>query len=259
MTEIKDVLTLMCRKVEPITGAGHQQIFIVEDVHQARMAYELFTTLGFDVKLYAENQQAKFYYIPASEPADKTERKLEFACSHARILGSINQAADRLKNDAAARVASYQITYSNPNIAGSDKRIVLDLLSPEAPHGKSAISSQSNAAAIPAAAAKSPVASKKKKPQLDDNDIMEDFSAGPQVAKKTLYKMYKEQMEKQDEDSLYVQLVNYLKSQRATTAFWVVIYLGGILVVYSFFVLAQAYLCPDLATVKKNYWYCTYK
>lgn len=251
MTGIKEVLEQLCSHVEPLTSAGLQQIYLLRGAAEANMAYDLFSTLGFDVKLYPENDHAKFYYNPAAEDPEKTQRKMQFAMAHAQTLAAVKQSADRLKNTPAGRVASYSITYTNPSISSHDKRIVLDLTAPE--------SAVKKPAPLQPATVSPPLPPAAPRPRKEaEEDIMDDFSSGPEVAKKSLYQVYKEQVANQDEDSLYVQAINYLKSQRATTAFWVVIYAAGILVAYSFFVLAQAYLCPDLATVKLNHWYCRY-
>lgn len=259
MSGVEEILRQLCRTVEKQAGANVQSVYILEPMDGARLAFEIFHSYGFDVKLYDDHGRAKFYYTPPDENPDKTARKLDILLAHSRGLERLRTAAETLKSDTQARVSSFKMHYSNPNIGGHDRRLVIDLIAPAAPASAAAAKPQPDMAAPVNTAPPAKSATNYNTKKKPTEDLEGEFSAGPQVAKKTLYKIYKEQMESGEHDSLWAQLMNYLKSQRATTAFWVVLYLAGMLVVYSFWVLAQAYLCPDLATVKVHYWYCNYK
>lgn len=254
-----ELLSAICTKVEAVKNtAATQEVFLLENLQEARLAFDVLLAHGFEVKFYEEQTGAKLYHVIPDDVAGKFEKKLALAYSYAQSIGTIKQSLDRLKHSAYSNIQSYNIAYTSPSVHGQDKRIVIDILAVEtAPRKKTAApASTKQQESIPAAISSSNKIKSKKITQ-DEIDAS-DFDAGPAVAKKSLYKIFKEQQKKIDQDTLYRQTVNFLKSQRATTTFWVVIYLAGLLSLYSFFIIVKAYLCPDLATVQKNVWYCSY-
>ena len=264
MASIEEILAGLCRSVESSPNNGLRKVYVLKNAAEAKLAFELLLAHGFDVKFYDDADGGKLYYTPSpSKNPAREQQKLAQAASHAAAMSAIKRELDALQSQPQARLEHYEISYVRPHLDDDDRRITIEIAAKKPVPGAKKTAA-AKAAPAPVATAQAPVSpplstpANGKKPKADDEDAFFELSAGPQVAKQSLYKQFLEQEKKQDQDSLWRQMVNYLKSQRATTAYWVVIYLTVLLVAYSFVVLARGYLCPDLATVKRDYWYCTY-
>lgn len=261
--QFEDILNTLCSRVEPSHSTDFQTIYILGDTKEAKLAFEVLVSYGFDAKVYHEDTGSKLYITtPAPETQAQTEQKLTAALAYARYLKPIKSTLDALCADEAETLASpdYNIAFANTPVAGS-KQISVQI-TPAAvtaamqPTYQQAAAPQAPRPAAQAAkkapAAKQPVG--KNQYKKSDPDAFSQTSGGPAVGKKAYPTTAGI---KNEEDSELRQMWLYFTGNIATSSFSVFIIIIIIVVIITLFVMSKSFLCPDFARQEKNTaWYC---
>ena len=257
--QFEDLLSVVCPGYELKHATDFQKHYSVPDEKAAKLAFDILVAYGFDAKFYpVENDagSAKLYITLPAADADLrvVEQRLLSAVAYGRALSDIKLRMDSLCRDDAALLQSPSYTMTFANSVQGAKQIVIGIAPAQAAQTAASPQMQAQqAAARPAQPmqANRPVA--KKAAKKDDDG----FNQGPSIAK-NLYSSSGKKDGKGDDD-LRRRMFLFITGNIATGGAGVLAAVVTLFVVFSFFVLAKGFLCPDFAVEKKNVnraWYC---
>ncbi len=252
--QFEDLLAVMCPGFELKHATDFQKNFSVADEKAAKLAFDVLVSFGFDAKVYRdeENNSSKLYItLPAADINPQfVEQRLQSALAYGKALKDIKDRMDTLCRDDATvlQSPSYVLTFTN---APQGKQLLVGINSAAAVNTPLQPVQPQRPAAQPAQANR-PVATKpagKKGAKKEDDG----FNQGPSIAKQLYGK------EEGSEDDLRRRIFLYVTGNMATGGAGMMAAIIVMFVLFSFFVLAKGFLCPDFAVEKKNVnraWYC---
>jgi hypothetical protein len=246
--DIETILSALCSQVEALPSQGFQRIYLLQDAKEAKIACDVLNAHGFAAKLYPENGASKMY-VPQANNVPDIEKRLTAALAYAQALKPIKLGLDNLQQNAAAGSPDYSVSITTPT--EFDKKISIQLSVPAPP------ASQLPPAVTPPSlkppAARRPDAQKRQGAKAPEPGV---FSAGPQIAKQSLW--FKKREQRGNADSSWQQFSLYIKGNVAPAGMIVASVAITLLIIYSLFVVSKGWLCPDFVEAKKNTaWYCT--
>jgi hypothetical protein len=253
--QFEDILAVLCPGGFELKHAtDFQKHFSVNDEKEAKLAFDLLVSYGFDVKVYPDEETsgAKLYVtLGATEQAVTEEQRMNASMAYGNALGDIKQRLDALCEQESAILQSpdYTLTFSN---AAQGAKQILITVSPAVAVVTAPAQSVAQQQAQ-AAAANRPAVRKIAKKKEDDG-----FNQGPAIAKQ-LYTGKPGNKNGQGDDDLRQRMFLFITGNIATGGAGVIAMGVLLFVLFSFFVLAKSFLCPDFAVEKKNVnraWYC---
>ena len=243
ITSFEAILSSLCSRVEQLSETEFQQIFALNDAKEAKLAYDILLTSGFEVKLYNEAEASKMYVTRPNFDAATLATKMDTAQALATNFKAVKLTLDELNKNNATGIADYAITLVNgPN---NHKQLAIALLpvatqhSATAPAAPSAAPTATRPAASPQKPAAKPVAKKKA-------EAGEEMLAGPQISREY---NYASKATRGVEDSknvknfmsrMFVQHIGSNGTLILGTVF-------GVLLIVSLIIASRSFLCPDFA------------
>lgn len=258
--QFEDLLNVLCPGFELKHETGFQKHFLVADEKAAKLAFDVLVSFGFDAKVYHddENNAAKLYItLPAkdTDPA-MVEEKLSAAIAYGKALKDIKNRMDSLCHDDAETLKKPSYTLTFANSAQSGKQIVIAVSTAAANQPLATPTAPPVQAPRPAVAAQAQRSVIRKKNQKKGDD--DGFNQGPSIAK-NLYSGPGKKKDARPEDDWRRRAFLYVTGNMATGGAGVMAAVIVLFVLFSFFVLAKGFLCPDFAVEKKDVnraWYC---
>jgi len=260
-TPLEAVLAALCTLLTLRQSNDFQDVYVAGDRIEAKLACDVLVAYGFDAKLYHEDD-VSVLYLKRPAPDASLESRFAGALAYAIMLKRIKHAMDSARDsDAEAlEMTDYSIGFANIPSTGV-KQITLQTV-PVAV----AVQNQPVAPAQPVASRDFPPAaaqlsdakrlrSEKLAHKKQRQKELEAFTGGSALAKS--YPGQRSRKPQDEPDGLLRQLNLYIRGNMATAvmAFFTLVIMPMV-VAFTLFVMAKSVLCPDLATVKSNAWYC---
>jgi hypothetical protein len=258
--QFEDLLSVLCPGFELKHATDFQKHFGVRDEKDAKLAFDVLVSYGFDAKVYPgeEKNTAKLYITLPTADMDPAviEQRLLAAIAYGKSLRDIKTRLDSLCHDDAVVLNSpvYTLTFANAPQGGKQMVISVNPAVASQPAASPATVQPQRSVASQAAQAKRPVMTKKAAQKKDDDG----FNQGPTVAK-NLYSGSGKKKDSRSEDDWRRRIFLYITGNIATGGAGVMAGVVLLFVAFSFFVLAKGFLCPDFAVEKKDVnraWYC---
>lgn len=262
--KFETILSVLCERSELRTVNDSQQVFVIPAVQDARLAFDVLMSYGFECKLYAEEDKSKLYITnPAADDAT-VQSRLEAVVVYANFIARLKQELTVLCADNAELLKSPDYVLSFVNLpASGGKQILINVLPANAALSVPVSAAQGSvvqSSAAPAAtttqqaAANRPKISSKRYVRATQEETM--FS-GPSLLSDNNKIISKKEQRNQEADSSWHQFKLYIKGNSAVAFSIIVAMMLMLLTMFSMFVVSKGFLCPDLATVKdKKTWYC---
>lgn len=254
--QFEDILKVLCPSgFELKHTTDFQKHFSVTDEKEAKLAFDVLVSYGFDVKVYPDEETsgAKLYVtLSNAEQAATDEQRLLASMAYGNALRDIKLRLDALCHDESATLQTPNYTLTFANAVQGAKQILITV-SPAA----ATYSAPAQAAGQPqaqAASAARPVVRKVVKKKEDDG-----FNQGPAIAKQLYTGKPGNKGGQGEPDGFRQRMFLYITGNIATGGAGVIVMAIVLFVLFSFFVLAKSFLCPDFAVEKKNEnraWYC---
>ncbi|MDX1975139.1 MAG: hypothetical protein SFT92_05635 [Rickettsiales bacterium] len=256
---IQDVLSALCSQVELLSKNSLQDIYSLQDAKEAKLAYDVLASYGFDVKFYSENNENKLYITRPKANDSTYKAKLAAAAAYIAAFKTIKQSLDNLSKQPSLQLADYTITFSN---AGSGAQIGIYMT----PKTKAAAPAPAKPVATPPIAT-TPATPKPANPapaqkgahnkatKTAENAEQGVLDAGPQITSQYKYYSKKDRGE-EDAKGFKNAMSRFLVTHVASNTVVILLVITGILFVFSMAIISKGFLCPDLATVKNKAWYC---
>lgn len=245
---IQDLVLAACTRVEEVTTATQAQlIFQVADAREAKLAFDLLKVYGIEAKLYNENGASRLYITPPKASFMANQSLLAEALAYAASLQSLKQRADQIATNQHIAAPDYSISFVNTPL--QDKQIIMHLVSAHRKVSSAGTPAGSSPYIVSRPAAQLGAA----RPVKPEDDLF----SGPEIMRpKSLGKFAR----KQDTgpDTLWKQFKTYMKGNAMAAGLILGACFAVLIIGISLFVISKAFLCPDLAVVKKQVWYCTY-
>ena len=266
--QFDDILKAMCSEVTPAHANDFQKIYVLDTAIQAKAAYDVLVSFGFEAKVYhTPDKPSKLYITNPKYSPEQLGNILASAFAYATALKKIMTTLDELclSDIPVAKANGFTLAFVNAQPSG--KQIMIQL--------SQTVSSTHDAPAIPApvrndpatatvtAAPAAPQGSVKisssqarvvKKVRKSKNDD-DDFIAGPAVGR-GLYpsKILPEGGTKKQsfKQRMLLRMFGNFATSGYATLLWLVI--AGVM--FSFFVFAKGYFCYDFVVKKSTKWYC---
>jgi len=250
-TRIEDILSILCTSVTLAHSNDFQQVFTLTDSTDAKLAFDVLVAYGLDVKVYPQDDDSSKLYVttPKLSPA-QLEKTLSSAKIYATALKQINASLEQLCTDGELVLGDIEYSVNFTNSARNSKQILVQI-SPAVASDNPIIRPVEVLAPVAAAAAPRPTVKRPVAAKAQD-----DFTSGPVVGKGK-YPGSGPEDGTVPEVSLKRRIFLYLFGNAATggIAMLLIVVIVGIL--FSLFVFAKAFLCPDFAGSKKSdAWYC---
>jgi len=221
---IKDALLALCSRVEALSSNATQDIFVLGDAKEAQLAYDILAAHGVDAKFYPDANGGKLY-LARTPVGDKL---LASVHAYAKGLRPLKPLLDGLSRDAAAGIADYSLGLTHDD---QGNKITIKLQSPAAvqpkPFSPAPVLPVRNTAPV-------------KKAALAHNE--DELLKGPAITSSAEKGIYR-----------------YVSHKTAKNSMGLTVLAIITLVIITLGVLSKAVLCPDMATVKSNAWYCNLK
>lgn len=256
--QFEDLLSIVCPGFELGHATDFQKHYQIRDEKDAKLAFDILVSYGFDAKLYRDEQNntAKLYITMPAADADPAvmEQRLFTAIAYGKALKDVKQRLDTLCHEEAEALQSPSYTLTFANAAQGGKQIVIAIQSAVASQQAQALAQPVMAPRPPSqpAQANRPAAKKMVKKKEDDG-----FNQGPAIAKQLYTAPGKKKAE--EPDNWRRQLFLYVTGNMATGGAGIIMAAVLLFVLFSFFILAKGFLCPDFAVEKKDVnraWYC---
>ncbi len=243
----EDLLSILCARFEPQHANEFQLVYAIDDAAEAKLAYDVLIAYGFDAKVYHDAQKGSKLYI--TPPGDASpQQKFTQALAYARALKQIKSSLDVLNQDPALVAPEYHMTFANT--PGGQKQLSVTLS-----QQLTVTSATQSKPATPRPAAR-PAPAAKRVPVNRKDKEEENFLGGPSLGKRYYPGKLNEQAKK-EQDSPLRQIMLYMTGNAATGGTIVMFIVAVIAILFTLFVFAKSFLCPDFATAKKNVaWYC---
>jgi hypothetical protein len=235
---LESLLRSLCTKVTKSSQSDIQVLYVLEDNLEARLAYDVLSANGFEVKLYADDNSSRLYITRTSLSPDKSGA-LEHATHHANLLKQLKSILDSQSGE------KYSLAFSG-NPAGT--HIGIQFIDPKEPAPEKFIPSVSSSQQSPARRTVKKSAQRK---AVEEDDVL---TGGPAVARQFIPKSLVP--ESQQEDTGFKRLALYTTSQAFKGGSWVALFGLCLGMIFSLLVLARAFMCPDFATAKEVPAYC---
>jgi hypothetical protein len=255
--QFEDILAVLCPSGFELKHAtDFQKHYLVADDKEAKLAFDVLVSYGFDVKVYPDEETsgAKLYItLGGAEQATTEEQRMLASMAYGNALGDIKLRLDALCEQESAILQSPNYTLTFANAAQGAKQILITV-SPAVAVVAAPVQSAGQPQQAQAATAARPAVRKVVKKKEDDG-----FNQGPAIAKQ-LYTGKPGNKGGQGEPDDFRQRMFLFITGNLATGGAGVLGMGVLLfVLFSFFVLAKSFLCPDFAVEKKNEnraWYC---
>lgn len=245
---IKDILSLLCRQPEHLASNASHHIFKLPDHQEAAVAFDLFNSLGFEVKLYDEEDSSARLYIGKPAFDKKTlEDKLRAAEAYATALANIQQSMRDFCAVSGDLVENFSVNLlNNPD---NSKRISIGIYPKKEAGNTTEIINEGPSPVTPAAAPATP-APRKGKPEKDSL-----VKIGSSLAKTHLMEAGPNKGKEKGAFGrwLYTNMLRHFIGSTAE----IMVLVFFLLLISALFVTSKAFLCPDFAMEnKKPSWYC---
>lgn len=257
---IEDILSSLCSEVTLSHANDFQKIYALNTPLEAKLAFEVLTVFGLDVKVYHQaDKPSKLYISPPSFSEAQARTAYAGALAYARSLKQIKLGMETLcrDNEAALSAVDYNIAFLKGQ--GSAKQIVIQILPSEDARALAASAtapeaSAPSAPAVPAVAAR-PRSSARRYGEKPKSHY-EELSSGPTVGRGGYRGKLSAENEAQQR-SLCRRMGLMLFGNMTTSSFATLVMAVIAGVVLSVFVILRGFVCPDLAVANKNRaWYC---
>ncbi len=251
-----DILQAICSKVTASHANDHQNVYVLETGLEAKLAYDILVSFGFDAKVYhTPDKPSKLYITTPKFSAAQVERNLTAALPYAQALKKIVLSLDELPT------TGFNVNFVNAQPAG--KQIMIQIGAPsdaQKPSGNVGLAASSAAApeSPPAAVAavSAPISSTHKrvvrKTKKKDDD---EFASGPAVGR-GLYPAKVLPEGGTAKQSMRQKIMLRMFGNFATSGYFTLMWLVAMAVLFSFFVFAKSFLCYDFVSKKSTKWYC---
>jgi len=243
--QAEDILHTICSSVKETNSNGTQVIFALEPAKEAALAFEILVAYGFDAKIYHTPEKPSKLYLTRREIAPEI---MQHALAYAKTLHQIKGNLDGLLPALPAQDFTVHFMHMPP----AGKQILVQI----SPASGTAAPTAQPAVAAPVASVSRPVAApapaRGKKPQAQE-DIL---TAGPSVAKTNYAKTLGSDATRKD--TVTKRLFFYLTGNITASSFAMFVMVAILGIIFSLFIFAKAFICPDFASMKKNHsWYCS--
>lgn len=237
----QDILQVICSEVVLVGSTDAQHVFTLNTAHEAKLAYDIMVAHGMNVRVYHEPNLSKLYVTPSATDAKELPSALHYA-------GLVRHMLDALPD---ADTEKFSVTFTNTPTHGKQFSVYFPSYFPSA--AGVTLTNESLPQTPVARLAGQPAVTQNKKQAVKTKSAI--FGAGPALAKKDPFTS----RAAADTESLTLgkRLSTYVFSNFTQSFYAFIIMIAILLVVGSAWVVVKGYLCPDLATVKKHYWYCT--
>ena len=252
-TQIEQILTILCSSVQQTLSNDFQAVFLLSSSLEARLAFDVMLSHGFDVKAYPQDDNTtKLYITHPTWPAAQLQSTLDGAKAYAVALKGIQQNLDQMCSDAEPILGALNYQMSFANSQANSKQLIVQI----SPMGAAVVAPPApvSVASAPIPAVKSaPGAAKSKYKYKAQRD---EFSSGPAVGRAS-YPGSKNSDSGAPEETLKRRIMLYIFGNMATSSYAMLIMVIILGMIFSLFVFAKAFLCPDFASMKhSNAWYC---
>ena len=251
---IEDILNIACSSAKLTLSNEFQKVFVLSTSSDARIAYDVLVSHGFEVKVYHQDDNTSKLYVahPKFTP-QKLESILTSATAYITALRQTKNGLDELCKNPASGAVEYNIAFANMQPSGKQVIIQIfpaDRITQAAP--PAALSSTASAVAQNASSSTHQTKKHLTKPK-DGND---EFSSGPAVGRGK-YPGAPDSDGTVPDASLKRKILLYLFGNMATSSFTALIMVVILAALFSIFVFAKAFICPDFASMKRSSaWYC---
>ncbi|MGE3714432.1 MAG: hypothetical protein AB7F82_07925 [Alphaproteobacteria bacterium] len=244
------ILSWLCTSVEHLSSNPAEEVFKLRDKKEARMAFDVFNTLGFKVKIYDDEDSSRLYIAKPQFDKETLVQKLESARAYSAALKQIQKALQGLRSS-QKDVCDYSVNLlNNPD---NSVRIHIVAYKEDATRRNAEEQEKTPAAVQVSAPSTSPAAPSQRPGSTRKKD---EFSArvGPAIAKTHL--MQDENGKEKDATQrwLYTHLLNPVFNNGAQILALIIM----MLILSAIVVTSKAFLCPDFAVDARNTpWYCS--
>ena len=245
--KLEDILNSICTEVALSHENEHQKVYSVATPLESKLAYEVLTVFGLDVKVYHQADKPSKLYVthPNIAPA-QLEKVYGGALAYAKTLKQIKLSLESMceENVAVLSAVDYNIAFLKGQ--GRSKQILVQIMPSEDARALAAAPGSAEAPAILAASAaasvNAPARATTRKYGEKPKTHYEELSSGPAVGRGNYPGKLSAEGEAQQ------------NSLRRRITFIMAIIAG---ILFSVFVMMKGFLCPDLAVANKNKaWYC---
>jgi len=234
-----DIIAKVCSDFKEVGSNNLQVIYEITNTKEARLAYDILVTHGFDAKIYSSPQKTAKLYV--THPTTDLPG-LEDALTYAEKLNNIRHELDDLP------AQNYTLYFTNTPPAGKQILIQITSAASPSPAPRFAVS------AAPQIMTSKPTAQPKGRRKAAPEE--DSIATGPAVAKASYAKVLGEDGDRKD--TLRKRIFLYFTGNMATSSFAFMVMVVGLGLLFSFFVFAKAFICPDFASMKRNHsWYCS--
>lgn len=239
------IIEAICTQAETLPSTELQKIYAITDAHEARLAHDALVAFGVETKLYAGdgNEPSKLYVSRNHHTLDA-----DAALAYAHTLKSMKDTMDNLNENLPE--ARYSIAFANT--PGGGKQISITVTNPS----KSPATASSTAAKPTPSRPRSAAHQHKRPAQRAKKKRDNGFSAGPSIGKR--YPGFVGG-KPEGEDSATKRFLLYITGNAFTSGFAFLMMVVSVAAMFSLFVMAKSFLCPDFATEKSKQnhaWYC---
>jgi hypothetical protein len=255
--QFSDILSALCDSVKLTHSNDFQTVYALEDMRAAKLVYDVLVSYGFDAKVYHEtNKPSKLYLTNPTQTPQQLEQILAAALAYAQTLRQVKRSVDQLCSTDIPSLGApdYTISFANAHPAG--KQLIVHI-TPEAQPVANAQSAQV-LAPRPVAAATVTVTQPKtaKRVVRKGKSHYEELSSGPAVAKAG-YPGKLGASGNLEQQGVRKKIFTFLRANIATSSFTMFIMVTALGTIFSLFVFAKAFICPDFASMKRTHaWYC---
>ena len=259
--KLEDILNSICTEVALSHENEHQKVYSVATPLESKLAYEVLTVFGLDVKVYHQADKPSKLYVthPNIAPA-QLEKVYGGALAYAKTLKQIKLSLESMceENVAVLSAVDYNIAFLKGQ--GRSKQILVQIMPSEDARALAAAPGSAEAPAILAASAaasvNAPARATTRKYGEKPKTHYEELSSGPAVGRGNYPGKLSAEGEAQ-QNSLRRRMGLTIFSNMTASSFvtFIMAIIAGIL--FSVFVMMKGFLCPDLAVANKNKaWYC---
>jgi len=254
--QIEDIISAICIRFEAAHTNDFQTVYTVTDAKEAKLAFDVLVTFGFDAKVYHDDNKPSKLYVTLAENDALAMNKISDALAYANSLSQIKQILDSLCADEvlAAQLPDYIITFSNAQSSGKQINIQIN----QAEKRSTPFASAKVSAPQPLQRPAQPVQARPKRmAQKVAGPEEETISSGPALTQRTYPGQIKPP--EAESDTLTHQVSLYLRGNIATSSFAALSLIIFLALLFGLFVSAKTFLCPDFALEegKRNHsWYC---
>ena len=249
-TQIEDILNATCSSVKLTLSNDFQRVFVLSTASEAQLAFDILVTYGFDVKVYPqEDNTSKLYISHPTLSSAQLEKTLTTAKAYADTLKQVKISLDQLcNNEPAVGAVEYNLTFAN--LQPASKQIMIQI-SPARDVSVKVVDPDIVPVTNPTALAAARMSASRRNDKKDDGG----FASGPAVGRGPVPGTPKEDVAN-EKMSLKRRIMLYIFGNMATSSYAALIMAIILGAVFSLFVFAKGFLCPDFASMQSSAWYC---